>query len=515
MPDEPKRPPSTSSRRVRHDTRAEPDSAALPEPEAMATLGRRSDGAPAGSRKLLVGGASTRPTRPETAQQVAPRRPRTGADALREPNGPVSEGPGDIASLRRQIATLQQELSQTQRRLSSAQEERNEEADRLSEMLARVTTMEASHLDVLAVKAELEKERETSQWLREAGALATREVAALRARPTLSALEATADPAVQQAAAAELTALTEEVTRLKTDIETANAMQELARGRETTLRAEVTTATARATALESELAEATAYAVGQANSALAVKLEEARAEATAEANAALATKIEEANAQAAAEATTLRTKVEEAQAEAAAVALASVTKLEEAKASATAEATASAARHEKALAAANAEAETALGRVREEHAEGLARAERDHAAKLVDATKATETRMRALGDELTATMTAMSTLKAQNESLQRSVEHADTRFVAATAQLEQTTATVATLMRSFEALEQTEARMDALREDARTSRATFSDQTVALRVALSRAADAVTASRPVSGEHAGDGWKAASERKNP
>jgi chromosome segregation ATPase len=511
MPDEPKRPPSTSSRRVRHDTRAEPDSAALPEPEAMATLGRRSDGAPAGSRKLLVGGASTRPTRPETAQQVAPRRPRTGADALREPNGPVSEGPGDIASLRRQIATLQQELSQTQRRLSSAQEERNEEADRLSEMLARVTTLEASHLDVLAVKAELEKERETSQWLREAGALATREVAALRARPTLSALEATADPAVEQAAAAELTALTEEVTRLKADIETANAMQELARGRETTLRAEVTTATARATALASELAEATAYAAGQANAALAVKLEEA----TAEANAALATKLEEANAQAAAEATTLRTKLEEAQAEAAAVALASVTKLEEAKANATAEATASAARHAKALAAANAEAETALGRVREEHAEALARAARDHAAKLADATKATETRMRALGDELTATMTAMSTLKAQNESFQRAVEHADTRSVAATAQLEQTTATLATLMRSFEALEQTEARIDALREDARTARATFSDQTVTLRVALSRASDAVTTSRPTSGEHpAGDG-AAVPERKKP
>jgi len=209
MPDDPKRRTNRPSKRPqRHDSRAEPDSVRLPEPEAVITRARRTSAPP---------GVRTRPTTrivrpapvpaPErlTQPDLVPVRPRLGT--LPEAGMREAEADVSVVALRKQLAAVQQELAHTKHRLTKEQDERVEETDRLSDMLTRVTRMEtnlraaeeragraadgealarekaAKDLEQLAkVTAELESERTTSQWLRTAGEQTTRELATFRAR---------------------------------------------------------------------------------------------------------------------------------------------------------------------------------------------------------------------------------------------------------------------------------------------------------------------------------------------
>ncbi len=117
---------SAKPKAPRHDTRAEPDSAALPEPEELVTGRRRIDSTPA-PRSLRSSIAPTRGSVPDASEVRGSLRP-----------GATPSESGETASLRRQVAVLQAELTQTQRRLANVQEARIEDGDRIANLVARV-----------------------------------------------------------------------------------------------------------------------------------------------------------------------------------------------------------------------------------------------------------------------------------------------------------------------------------------------------------------------------------------
>jgi chromosome segregation ATPase len=565
MSDDPKRRPSVSSKRVRLDTRAEPNSPSRHEEESVPR------------------GRPAQPVRGKPALEG--RGVRIGPGPIERAARAMAEGSGDINALRRQIAALQQELTTTQHRLATTQEERIEETDRMSEMLARVTVLEAANRDaeerlarataspgrgddatkerlaeaegraaaqlteLLKVQEALEQERETSAWLRVAGEQATREVAAFRARATAPHMKSASDE-------------DEELARVRADLDTAN--KELAGAR-----ASIAEANDKARGREEELVSAKA-----AVAFLGKELDAARATASSKISS-LEGEVRELK-----EASTLTgvqpagapgtvASLEEELRAAKAVASATTTQLEEAKAAITklqAKVADAAKDSEEQIGAmatqlsSNVEALEGLRAEKEAIAKELAQAtnklwtsatsmttlrdEKDALAKEVaegaaklEASAAALTTLRAQKEvlekdlaqtasqlsasnaatgplrtqketlekdlaeaksQLSASAAEMSALRGERDSLKSDTEAlataalaAQERAVAATLALDSTTGMLATLIRSHEALEAGEEAMEKLRVEARSSRTAIADQTIALRLALSRVADAV------------------------
>jgi chromosome segregation ATPase len=477
MSDENKRRPS-ASRRARLDTRAEPNSALLPEPESLVTRGRR--------------GGST------------PPRPKPGVEI----RGP--ESLSDPAALRRQVSALQQELAQTQHRLAAIQEEREEETDRFSEMLARVTVLESGKreadaklgregageeglteadrrtagllADLAKLKADLEKERETTAWLRTAGEQATREVAAFRARATAPELKAVRREVEEQARADEVKRLTSEQERAKEELLAAQKAAE----REASRAAESAAAEKRA---DEELAAARSRyddLVAEHDRELA-RLNEESATRIGELEANLTTEratLDELTAAADTAKADLRKEHSKALETAA----------EAAKADATRALDAAKAEHASKLETAREDAARALSQLRSEHSAAVARLSGDHQTKLAEAVKGAEEKAtKAAGVELARTKATVAALEKEKADLLAARTAAEGRTKAAAKELDATTAMLKALIRSHEVLESGEDQMAKLREEARSARADIADQTIALRLALSRLSDAVHA----------------------
>ncbi len=220
MSDYPKRRPSSASRRGRSDNRAEPDFTTLPLPEALVPSrgrGREASVPIARSKGVTITpprAARSTSQRPQARTTRPPRAAGEGARAIT----------ADVSVARHQVIILQEELSEALRRIASIQKERADESDRLGDLLsqlnaslgqqreteAKLARMErlaseavaATHSTDAAMQAELKRlaaelsqERETTAWLRAAGAQATREVSAFREQTTEAArvrLETTA-----------------------------------------------------------------------------------------------------------------------------------------------------------------------------------------------------------------------------------------------------------------------------------------------------------------------------------
>jgi hypothetical protein len=475
MSDENKRRPS-ASRRARLDTRAEPNSAELPAPEALVTRGRR--------------GGST-PPRPKPGVEIR------GADS-----------PSDPAALRRQLSALQQELAQTQHRLAAIQEEREEETDRFSEMLARVTVLEAGKreadaklgregageeglteadrrtagllAEVARLKADLEKERETTAWLRTAGEQATREVAAFRARATAPELRAVRREVEEQARADEVKRLTTELERAKEALLAAEKAAE----REGSLAAESAAAEKRA---DEELAAARARydrLVAEHDQELA-KLKEESSSRIEGLELELETE-RSTRAELNASAETAKADLQKEHAKA----------LETAAAAAKAEVAraldAAKAEHASKLETAQEDAARALAQLRSEHSAAVGRVAAEHQTKLAEAVKGAEDKAtKAAGVELARIKATVLSLEKEKADLLAARTSAEARAKTAAKELDATTAMLKALIRSHELLESGEDQMAKLREEARTARADIADQTIALRLALSRVSDAV------------------------
>ena len=337
------------------------------------------------------------------------RAPR--APGLRSGSMPAVDG-SEGGMLRRQVAVLQQELALTQHRLATVQEDRIHEADRMSAMLARMSSLEAatrtdatrsappdppdsvrslaladaerqlaeSRTELVKLAKELDDERQTSAWLRAAQEQTTKEVTAFRARATAPDVETPED-------------LKKEIVRLTDELAASKGA--------------LTSAVA---AHESDL-----RSVKAENSALSISFEEAEAEA-----------------------------------------------------------------------------KQAASRLRDEHAGTIERLEAAHTAKLGAVVKDTDEQIRGFASQLAANVALLSTVKQEKASLEDAVLAADGRSRNAERELETTTEMLAILIRSHEALEAGEEQISKLREAARASRLAIADQTVSLRVALSRAADAVS-----------------------
>jgi chromosome segregation ATPase len=122
----------------------------------------------------------------------------------------------------------------------------------------------------------------------------------------------------------------------------------------------------------------------------------------------------------------------------------------------------------------------------------VARLSAEHQTKLAEAVKGAEEKAtKAAGVELARTKATVAALEKEKADLLAARTAADARTKAATKELDATTAMLKALIRSHEVLESGEDQMAKLREEARTARADIADQTIALRLALSRVADAV------------------------
>jgi len=470
MSDEQKRRPSTSSRRARVDSRAEPESSSLPEPEAMVTRGR----------------PATQP-RPKPAIGIngAPRASGFPVERGTPRSVPPSET-GEAVALRRQLATLQHELVETQHRLAAIQESSEAEADRMSEMLARVAELEAANreaetrlaarasgarangdsasAEIAKLTAELEQERATSAWLRTAGEQATREVAAFRARATAREVKAVGVPADERAQP-EIARLTEELQAAKEDLELALAREATSReleqareatrqkadeARETSAKAEVAALAAELEEMRGSLAQSGLHVVDlehafkvvaergkelEAELAAAATAETERALSQGQTDAQAATRHAEALSAARAEAVSAANEERERA-------------LEELRAA-----------HKEALNTAIAEAARALGQTRKEHEESAARLVAEHEKRALDLAKDTERHVREMASQLSTAVAALDAAKNENEARKKAVATADSRAKAAAQQLESTTGMLAVL--------------------------------IGLRLALSRAADAI------------------------
>ncbi len=520
MPDDVKRRSSRPGRRVRLDARAEPDSAALPEPEAVVVHTRRGQSVPV--PRAPKGGPDSRPGRAQ-----APAAERPGARASRPSGGlaraAVAAGldSADVVTLRRQVAALQQELSQTQLQLASLEEGQGAEADRLEDALAQMSILEIANRDLeerlaatgrgdearrreeqrlrdalaeverrearqvtelMKLTTDLDQERSTSQWLRDAGEKATREVAAFRARATAPEIKPPDDP--NPALVAEVARLTAELAEAKAEIGThaAKLGEALTVARGDTeraleaLRREHTESLARAKAEAgahaAKLEEALGVARGDTERALEA-LRREHAEGLAKANAEQAASLARANAEQAE--SLLRAKAE----------------LASSLAQAKAEAGTHAGKLEEALTVARGDAERALEALRREHAESLARAKAEHEKAVAAALKDSDEQVRAMATQLSTSVTATNALRVEKESLAQQLEVASSEAKALAGRLEGTTAMLASIASALVALDKGEEQVDRIRSDARIARATIAEKAVALRLALDRAVDGV------------------------
>ena len=87
----------------------------------------------------------------------------------------------------------------------------------------------------------------------------------------------------------------------------------------------------------------------------------------------------------------------------------------------------------------------------------------------------------------------MKALQAEKGFVASALERSEACVQAVGKQVEEMTEALAVMARAFEALAQTDEQMATLREQATTARTTIADQTVALRLSLSHATDALPA----------------------
>lgn len=428
MTDDPK---PVASMPGRQDVRAERDSSVLPEPESLRLRGGPSESSPTLRDRVSPNSMASRPT----SQAVAARTP-------------VVAGRAVVLSLQHQVVTMQHELLHAQQRLTRIQEERVEEADRVSGLLAEVNVMGARHReaeDALAkLSADLEQERETSAWLRAAGAQSTREVVESHARVEEDAAERTRISAESAVAA-------EEIARVRRELYVTS--DELAAARRALVTASTPLLAAGDEAVELAEARAAAREAIEAAVELERELEVARAEAEA------------------------RRRI--------------VDDLQEMKS----EADARARRLDDELVAAKAVGQRTVDQLRAEHADALARLTKEDQERVTALANEAARRILAMSAELSGAENAMIALRTERDLLTKSLEHAGARARMASGEVGRTTVMLSEVVRALEALAEGEEQTSRIREGTQAARATIADRTVALSVALSRAADATLPER--------------------
>jgi chromosome segregation ATPase len=432
VPDDLKRRPSKPTKRaVRHDARAEPDSTDLPEPESLITRPRRTESVPAPRVKppLLVdtrGGRVLRPAERTTAREMA--ETRTAVVAPGAASNELASPPVESGG---DFGALRRQFTAIHAELAQTQRK----------------------LAALQEERALENERLTDALARQGD------------------LEASVREARDEAAEAA-------DRRTEVDIERLNKLtDDLEKERSTSqwLRSagEQTTRELADMRVRLTEAEATLAKEREAQTSGATKAAEAIAQAKAE-----QTKATEAVAQARAEHAKIAEKLTGLEAEH----RKAVAALAEARASAKE----NDARVDEAKRAAAIEAETSIAKLRAEQEAVLSRLTETQARAAADA----EEQVREMASRLSSSLEAATTLQTENESLTKLVAFANGRAEAVGKQVNATTEMLAILIRSLETLERSEEQIAKLRDQAATSRHTIADQTVALRLAFSRASDA-------------------------
>jgi chromosome segregation ATPase len=468
MSDDPKRRPSNPSRRVRHDNRAEPNSTALPEPEAVVTR-RRRDSTPAARPKPV----EARPGRPPNpAEKVTARE-------IRAPR--VSDLAEETPAVRLKLEALRVELAQKQHRLDKLLEERDEEADRFSELLAQLsafgTRQKEAETEIARLTDELTEERATSAWLRTAGEQATREAAEVRAKARHDSVAVKARAEATSEASAALAKREEETQLLEKEKLRLEEELGLARSRERTL-------TEEATNLRADLEDA--RRLGEALERARADLRDAEA-----AKARLEGDLEALRIDADARVKKLEEELLAAHGDADAREKAALDDLAAAKR----DADVGMMKLEEELAAAAVRSERVKEELRAAHTAETTRLTNDYRERTTAAAKDAEGRIRTLSSELQAATTARDAAQKQRDSLAAEAKRAEAKAHASQRELAAATALVSEIVRSLEALANAEEGITKLRGEADASRSVIADRAVALRLALSRATDADVGSK--------------------
>jgi chemotaxis protein MotB len=450
----------------------------LPEPEALTTRTRRSN-PPPNSPNSPRTKPTTRIVRPAPAErltqpEIVSVRPRLPAQP--DPPPRATEAEPSVATLRKQLAALQQELTQAQQRLAKEQAERAEDADRMSDMLTRVTRMETIHrageeraartakdVDQLAkVTADLESEKATSQWLRTAGEQTTRELATFRARER--------DDDAQTAKRRDEVAAREQaivdLAQARADLETALASGDEAKTRVSALEEELATAQAEGLHVRGELDE---------------ELGAARADAQRAKDDLDASK---ADAQRTKDDLDEQLRTSKADADRAKHELDEQLRTSQADAQRTKDDL------DEQLRASKADAERAREDLEAEHRGALDRAQEEHVRKASDAARDADEQIRTMAENLVKVTREMDGLRTEKEALARDLAQSEARSLATSDHLEPTRQLLSTLDESLRALARSEEQIIPLREQAAGARQAIVDQASALRLALRRIAEA-------------------------
>jgi len=463
MSDEPKRHPSRPSKRpTRHDARAEPDAVTLPPADEILTRPnqREQAAAPPSKRFGATELRSVRPSRSGASWQ-APREAQATRSSGAPAHDPLSlraEGGEGGGSLARQLAAVKQELAQTQHRLSRAQEERVEEAERFAELLARVQATEVAHRDsterIARAEARATEAQEAAERLTvelQAAKDAQASAAARASAPDEAVRTLTAELEEERATSAWLRAAGEQATRENSELRSARKAEDEARAATERRVAEELVVAERA--LEAAEGEATRLRASEATAREGLDRAVARASAIEQAQRSVAEELEAARA--ALRDSGLRLATLQAERD-----------------------------------AAKADTEKALAKALAEHEALMTRARSEHERREAEAARAADERLLAATAEQSKLVTAMSAVKAERSAMAAAVELADGRLRAVGEQITSTTELLAILNRSLETLETAEEQIGRLRAEATTARRTIADQTLALRLVLSRAADA-------------------------